>query len=150
MKKLMNIATIVMMTSSGIAFAQAGSPTNSGLDSFDKSNTTGSVTSTARTAEQDKWWHDRDLNNDGKLSRSEYVKAETKNSKKSVREATNEFNKEDTDKDGYINASEFKAWFEKLGDKVSSGAHELKNDTVRVKEKVKEEYRESDMNHNGK
>lgn len=90
-------------------------------------------------ADQDKWWHDRDVNNDGKISLKEYVDTETKNDGKTVAMATNEFKSKDKNHDGFINASEFKGWFEKMGDKVVQEKNELKKD-----------YKNSDINHNGK
>lgn len=101
-------------------------------------------------SDQDKWWHDKDVNNDGKISLKEYVDSETKNDKKTIKEANDEFKMKDKDHDGFISANEFKAWFEKAGDKVVSGTKKIESKTVELKDDLKKDYKESDINHNGK
>lgn len=90
---------------------------NASTDTLNKKD--GTVNSGTVQSDQDKWWHDRDVNNDGKISKDEYVKVETKDGKKTVEEAGREFDEKDKDGTGFIEASEFKAWFERMGDKVS-------------------------------
>lgn len=122
MKKLLTIGTLVLLSST--AFAATGD--------------TNKVSQTTKV-DQEKWWHDRDVNNDGKISLKEYVGTETKDDGKTVAEATAEFKAKDKNHDGYVNSSEFKGWFEKVGDKV-----------VQEKNELKQDYKNSDINHNGK
>lgn len=71
------------------------------------------------TADQDKWWHDKDINNDGKVTRNEYVQSEVRNGKTQA-QAQADFDKKDKDKKGYFERSDIAAWFEKMGDKVDN------------------------------
>ena len=147
MKKTLTMTALALALSSPVAFAQSAntnqngtthsgtqtSPSttpNTGVTGADVNrNSTTSTTTTTTThkgldsssskADQDKWWHDRDINNDGKISRDEYIQSETKDGDKTAVEAGKEFDEKDKDGTGFIEASEFKAWFERMGDKVS-------------------------------
>lgn len=149
MKKTLTMTALALALSSPVAFAQSANTTQNGTNhsgvgtqtspsttpntgvtgsDMNKSSTTSTTTTTTTNksldhnsskSDQDKWWHDRDINNDGKISREEYIQSETKDGDKTVEEAGKEFDEKDKDGTGFIEASEFKAWFERMGDKVS-------------------------------
>lgn len=115
MKMLLLTATLSLAGVS-LAFAAGEKMPNSTAQST-TINSSKSMSNSHLTDDQEKWWHDKDVNNDGKVTREEYVQSEMRHGKTQT-QAQAQFDKKDKDKKGYFERSEIGAWFEKIGDKV--------------------------------